>query len=70
MTVDRALSPSAFGLFDPDVQQRPFEAYAGLRDRGALEVIDPTAVRTVLRDPRTFSSRVLPCWATVGSWSD
>jgi cytochrome P450 len=72
MTVDRALSPSAFGLFDPDVQQRPFDAYAALRDRGAVEVIDPTAspltfvisrydaVRTVLRDPRTFSSRVLP----------
>ena len=62
----------AFDLFDPTVQQRPFEAYAGLRDRGAVELVDPTAspltfvvshyesARAVLRDPQTFSSRVLP----------
>jgi cytochrome P450 len=62
----------AFDLFDPTVQQRPFEAYTGLRDRGAVELVDPTAspltfvvshyesARAVLRDPQTFSSRVLP----------
>src|SRR5882672_2833316 len=61
----------AFDLFDPTVQQRPFEAYTGLRDRGAVELVDPTAspltfvvshyesARAVLRDPETFSSRTL-----------
>jgi cytochrome P450 len=61
----------AFDLFDPTVQQRPFEAYVGLRDRGAVEVVDPTAspltfvvsryesARAVLRDPETFSSRTI-----------
>jgi cytochrome P450 len=61
----------AFDLFDPTVQQRPFEAYTDLRDRGAVELVDPTAspltfvvshyasARAVLRDPQTFSSRVL-----------
>ena len=61
----------AFDLFDPTVQQRPFEAYVGLRDRGAVELVDPTAspltfvvshyesARAVLRDPETFSSRTI-----------
>jgi cytochrome P450 len=65
-------SSLAFDLFDPTVQQRPFEAYTGLRDRGAVNVVDPAAspltfvvshyesARAVLRDPQTFSSRVLP----------
>jgi len=71
IAVDRALASSPFGLFDTEVQKRPFEAYSALRDRGAVEVIDPAAspltfvisqydaVRAVLRDPHTFSSRVL-----------
>jgi cytochrome P450 len=61
----------AFDLFDPTVQQRPFEAYTDLRDRGAVELVDPTAspltfvvshyesARAVLRDPETFSSRTI-----------
>jgi cytochrome P450 len=72
MMADRVPAPSAFVVFNPAVQQRPFDAYADLRDRGAVEVADPSAsqltflvshydsVRAVLRDPRAFSSRVLP----------
>jgi cytochrome P450 len=70
--VERTYSSPSFDLFDPTVQQRPFEAYTSLRARGAVHVIDPTAspltfvvsqyesARAVLRDPQTFSSRVLP----------
>jgi cytochrome P450 len=69
--VERTSSSPSFDLFDPTVQQRPFEAYTGLRKRGAVHVIDPAespltfvvsqyeAARAVLRDPQTFSSRVL-----------
>jgi cytochrome P450 len=72
MTVDRTVASAPFGVFDPDVQQKPFDAYAALRARGAVEVVDPAAspltfvishydaVRAVLRAPQTFSSRVLP----------
>jgi cytochrome P450 len=68
--VERTSSSPSFDLFDPTVQQRPFEAYTGLRARGAVHVIDPTAspltfvvsqyesARAVLGDPQTFSSRV------------
>jgi cytochrome P450 len=70
--VERTSSSPSFDPFDPAVQQRPFEAYGGLRGRGAVMLVDPTAApltfvvshyesaRTVLRDPQTFSSRVLP----------
>jgi cytochrome P450 len=60
----------ALDLFEPAGQQRPFETYAGLREHGAVHVVDPATspltfvvsdyepVRAVLADPRTFSSRV------------
>ena len=59
-------------LYDPAVQQRPFEAYAGLRGQGGVHVLDPAAspltfvvsehepARVVLGDPTGFSSRVRP----------
>jgi cytochrome P450 len=65
-------APPAFDVLDTAVQQRPFDAYADLRDRAAVEVVNSSAspltfvvshydsVRAVLRDPATFSSRVLP----------
>jgi cytochrome P450 len=61
-----------FDLFDPAVQQRPFDTYARLRGRGAVHVLDrPVSPRTfivsdyesarvVLADPRRFSSQVRP----------
>jgi cytochrome P450 len=61
-----------FDLFDPAVQQRPFDTYARLRGRGAVHVLDqPVSPRTfvvsdyesarvVLADPRRFSSRARP----------
>jgi cytochrome P450 len=71
MKADPAALP-AFDMLDQAIQQRPFDAYSDLRDRAAVEVVDPTAspltyvgshydsVRAVLRDPGTFSSRVWP----------
>src|SRR5712672_1272552 len=41
--VERTSSSPSFDPFDPAVQQRPFEAYGGLRDRGGVTLVDPTA---------------------------
>lgn len=64
--------PPEFDLLDAEVQVHPFAAYATMRARGPVEILDPEATsptfvvshheeaRAVLGDPARFSSRLLP----------